>query len=203
MSNRRSSPKKERRRYAIQLTLSSLLLLSIGLVFLLAWVFSLGIMVGRGFLPSTIGSFSSLKEKASQDVEEEAIHHLMPLKDEELTFYEKLVSKKERAKKRLPPDRFSKDQDTKKEVSHVPDNTLSYSVQVAALKDKGKTEKLVGRLTGLGYPAYYYQTLINDEIYYRIRCGPFPNLKEVRECAKRLADREGFEPFIIHPASSD
>lgn len=160
-------------------------------------------MVGRGFLPSTIGSFSSLKEKASKDVEEEAIHHLMPLKDEELTFYEKLVSKKETTKKRLLSDRFSKDQDKKKEVSRLPDDTRSYSVQVAALKDKGKTEELVERLTRLGYQAYYYQTLINGEIYYRIRCGPFPNLKEVRECAKRLAEREGFEPFIIHPSSSD
>jgi len=203
MTNRRSSPKKERRRYTLQLTLSSLLLLSMGLVFLLAWVFSLGIMVGRGFLPSTIGSFFSLKEETAQDVEEGAIHHVMPLRDEELTFYDQLVSKKQRTKKRLLSDRFSKDQDKKREVSHIPDDTRSYSVQVAALKDKGKTEELVERLTRLGYPAYYYQTLINNKIYYRIRCGPFPTLEQVRECAKRLAAKEGFKPFVIHPSSSD
>jgi cell division protein FtsN len=203
MTNRRPSPKKERRRYTIQLTLSSLLLLSIGLVFLLAWVFSLGIMVGRGFLPSTIGFFSSLKEKSAKDVEEGAIHHVIPLREEELTFYDQLVSKKQRTKRQLLSDSFPKDQDKKREVSHIPDDTGSYNLQVAALKDKGKTEELVKRLTRLGYPAYYYQTMINDKIYYRIRCGPFPTLEQVRECAKRLADKDGFKPFIIHPSSND
>ena len=71
MVNKKSSPKKKKRRYTFQLTLSSLLLLSIFLVFILAWIFSLGIMVGRGLLPSAIEGFSSIKEKVANDEEGE------------------------------------------------------------------------------------------------------------------------------------
>ncbi len=203
MGNRRSSPKKERRRYSFQFTFSSLLLVSIGSVFILAWVFSLGIMVGRGFLPSTIGSFSFIKGKAEKGEEENKSDQIRPLKDEELTFYNQLVHKKERARERALPRGVSKDQGRKKEASPLQEERGNYSVQVAALKEKGKSEKLVERLTSLGYPAYYYQAQINDEVYYRIRCGPFLTLDEVRKCARRLADSEGFKPFIVYPSTDE
>lgn len=203
MVNRRSSPKKERKRYAFQLTLGSLLLLSVSLVFILAWVFSLGIMVGRGFLPSSIGGFSFITEKATHDEQKKKIDHVRPIQEEELTFYNQLVNKKERTKKKLLSEDLLTNQDKMTKPEQSKEDTRNYSVQVAALKDKEKTKKLVERLTRLGYPAYYYQTRINDEIYYRIRCGPFLDLEEVSTCAKRLADKEGFKPFIVHPSNID
>lgn len=203
MGNRRSSPKKERKRYAFQLTLGSLLLLSVSLVFILAWVFSLGIMVGRGFLPSSIGGFSPLREKATHGEQKKKIEHVRPIQEEEFTFYNQLVNKKERTKKKLLSEDLLTNQDKMTKPERSKEATRNYSVQVAALKDKEKTKKLVERLTRLGYPAYYYQTRINDEIYYRIRCGPFPDLEEVSNCAKRLADKEGFKPFIVHPSNID
>lgn len=203
MGNRRSSPKKERKRYAFQLTLGSLLLLSVSLVFILAWVFSLGIMVGRGFLPSSIGGFSPLREKATHGEQKKKIEHVRPIQEEEFTFYNQLVNKKERTKKKLLSEDLLTNQDKMTKPERSKEATRNYSVQVAALKDKEKTKKLVERLTRLGYPAYYYQTRINDEIYYRIRCGPFPDLEKVSNCAKRLADKEGFKPFIVHPSNID
>jgi cell division protein FtsN len=202
MVNKRSSPKKGKKRYTFQFTLSSLLLVSISLIFILGWVFSLGIMVGKGFLPSTIGTLSSVNEKIAKDEEKGEIDNIMPIKEEELTFYDQLIDKKGIAKKRVLPKPPSKDQDrtTKKtKVEQLKEDIRNYNVQVAALKDEGKTVKMVERLTGLGYPAYYYQTLINGKMYYRIRCGPFPNMGEAKKWAKRLADKEGFKPFIIYP----
>ena len=201
MVNKRSSSKKERRRYTFQLTLSSLLLLSICLVFILAWVFSLGIMAGRGFLPSAIEIFSSIKEEVANDEEEKDINHPRPIREEELTFYKQLVSKKERTKKRVRSSHVLKDKDNKAKVEQLKEDIRGYSVQVAALKDKGKAEKMVERLIGLGYPAYYYQALIDDEMYYRVRCGPFLSIEEVSRWAERLADKEGFKPFIIYPTN--
>lgn len=203
MVNKRSSPKKQRKTYTFQLTLSSLLFLSIGLVFILAWVFALGIMVGRGFLPSAIDTFSSIKEKFAKNEEKKKTEHVRPIKEEELTFYKHLVEKKERTKKKLLSNHSLKDQDVRTKVEQLKKDLRNYSVQVAALKDKRKTEKMVERLTRSGYPAYYCQTLVNDEIYYRIRCGPFPELEDVRKCAKRLADEEGFKPFIVYPSETD
>jgi len=202
MVNKRASPKKGKKRYTFRFTLSSLLLLCISLIFVLGWVFSLGIMVGRGFLPGTIDTLSSINEKIAKDEEEKKIDNLMPIKEEELTFYNQLIYKKDVAKKKVLPKPPSKDQDrtTKKtKVGKLRKDIRNYNVQVAALKDEGKTVKMVESLTGLGYPAYYYQTLINGEMYYRIRCGPFPNMEEAKKWAKRLADKEGFKPFIIYP----
>ena len=199
MVNIKSPSKKERKRYNFQFSLSSLLLLSITFLFVLGWVFSLGIMVGRVFLPSTIGSFSAVKEKKKNDQSK-------PIKEEELTFYNQLVDKKERAKKKALSKPLLNDQDrtTKKtKVEQSKEDVRNYSVQVAALKDKRRTEKLVERLTTSGYPAYYIQSLIKGKMYYRIRCGPFPNIEEAKKCGKRLADKEGFKPFIVYPTKID
>ncbi len=199
MVNKKSSPKKKKKRYTFQLTLSSLLLLSICLVFVLVWVFSLGIMVGRGFLPSAIEAFSSINEEVTNDEEDKEIDHARPIREEELIFYNRLISKKEETKKGVRSSHVLKDKDKEAKVEQLKEEIRSYSVQAAALKDKGKAEKMVERLVRLGYPAYYYQTLINDVIYYRIRCGPFQKVEEANKSAKRLADKEGFKPFIIYP----
>lgn len=204
MVNRKSSPKKERKRYTFQFTFSSLLLSSISLLFILAWVFSLGIMVGRGFLPGAIDTFSSIKERIMKDKEKKAIDHPRPIKEEELTFYNQLVDKKDRVKKKALSKPLLRDQERaskKTRVAQIREDIRNHSVQVAALKDKMKTEKMVEKLTRLGYPAYYYQTLINGKKYYRIRCGPFPTEGEARKCAKRLADKEDFKPFIVYPTN--
>jgi len=204
MVNRKSSPKKERKRYTFQFTFSSLLLSSISLLFILAWVFSLGIMVGRGFLPGAIDTFSSIKERIMKDKEKKEIDHPRPIKEEALTFYSQLVDKKDRVKKKMLAKPLLRDQERaskKTKAVQTKEDTRNHSVQVAALKDKMKTEKMVERLTRLGYPAYYYQTLINGKMYYRIRCGPFPTEGEARKCAKRLADKEDFKPFIVYPTN--
>jgi len=203
MANRRSPQKKEKKRYTFQFTFSSLLLSSISLLFILAWVFSLGIMVGRGFLPSAVGTFSSIKEKIMKDKGKKEIDHPTPIKEEELTFYSQLVHKKDRVKQKMLAKPLFEDQERtskKTNVAQGKEEINSHSVQVAALKDKMKTEKMVETLTRLGYPAYYYQTLINSTIYYRVRCGPFSTVGEAKECAKRLADKQGFKPFIVYPS---
>jgi cell division protein FtsN len=200
MVNKKSSPKKKKKSYTFQLTLSSLILLSICLVFILAWIFSLGIMVGRGILPSAIEGFSSINEEVTNDEEDKEIDYASPIREEELTFYNRLISKKEETKKGARLSRVLKDQGKKAKVAQLKEEIRGYSVQVAALKGKGKAEKMVERLVRLGYPAYYYQTLINDVIYYRIRCGPFQKVEEANKSAKRLADKEGFKPFVIYPA---
>jgi cell division protein FtsN len=156
-------------------------------------------MVGRGFLPSAIEAFSSVNEEVTNDEEDKEIDHTRPIREEELIFYNRLISKKEETKERVRSSHVLKDKDKEAKVEQLKEEIRSYSVQVAALKDKGKAEKMVERLVRLGYPTYYYQTLINDVMYYRIRCGPFQKIEEANKSAKRLADNEGFKPFIIYP----
>jgi len=136
------------------------------------------------------------------DVEKkERIDYPISIKEEELSFYKQLVDKKGRAKKRVPSAHLSETDDratTEKVIEKVKQDTYNYSVQVAALKDKGETEKMVARLTRLGYRAYYSLAMVNGQMFYRVRCGPFPSLKEAKKKAKQLTNREGFKPFMVY-----
>jgi len=202
MVNRKPPPEKERKRHTFQFSFRSLSLLSIGAFFVLGWVFFLGILVGRGLLPDSIENFSFIKKKIVKDETEKKNEHVRPIKIDELSFYNHLIDKKEKAKKKAPPATVSKNQVKKIEktkLGQLKQEIRGYSVQVAALKDKAKTKKMVERLTRLGYQAYYYQILINGEMYYRIRCGPFSNIEKAKQYAKRLANKEGFKPFIVYP----
>ena len=152
-----------------------------------------------GWLLSDVEEYNINKEKKEID-------HPRPIKEEELTFYSQLVDKKDRVKKKAFSKPLLRDQEReskKTRVAQIREDIRNHSVQVAALKDKTKTEKMVAKLTRLGYPAYYYQTLINGKIYYRIRCGPFPTIEEAKKCAKRLVDKEGLKPFIVYPTKTE
>ncbi len=206
MTNKKSSSKKIKKRYMFRPTLGSLFLFCFGLIFVLAWVFCLGVIVGKNFLPTTFDTFSRTKETVVEVEEEKTTDHVEPIKEEELTFYNQLVNKKERAKKDVTSQVSVKEPVRKRKQTQVwqgEEDSRHYSVQVIALKDKEKTEQMVERLSRLGYQAYYYQTLINGETLYRVRCGPFYTIREAKKYAKRLADREGLKPFIVYPNKTD
>ena len=140
--------------------------------------------------------------------EENKTEHVLPIKEEELTFYDHLVNKKDSARKEViskPVIKEQKEQNEgakKSKIEQVKKSIFGFSVQVVALKDKGETEKIVKRLQRLGYQAYSYQTLINGNLFYRVRCGPFSTVAEARTCAKRLADSENLKPFIVYPPNN-
>jgi len=202
MANKKPTPKKKKKRHTFQFTFSSLFLLSIGSFFILVWVFFLGILIGRGLLPHSIESLPFIKKKIVKEEANKKKDHVSPIEIDELSFYNQLIDKKEKAQKKPPPATLVKNHRKKiekKKIGQLKQDIRSYSVQVAALKDKADSEKMVKRLKGLGYQAYYYQILINGEIFYRVRCGPFFNIEKAKKYAKRLADKDGFKPFIVYP----
>ncbi|RJR35149.1 MAG: SPOR domain-containing protein [Desulfobacteraceae bacterium] len=96
-------------KYHLEMSSLSLLFWGFCLCFLLAWVFVLGVLVGRGFLPSAVSTISDLKAQISrlQGIVPHAKTTPPPDtqkidKDPKLAFYEKLSSKKEEVKKKGP-----------------------------------------------------------------------------------------------------
>jgi cell division protein FtsN len=205
MANKKSSPEKPKKRYIFQFSLTSLLFSGIGFIFILVWVFALGIMVGRGFLPRSLERFWFFKSKAVSEEKGNKAKHVPLIKEEELTFYNQLTDKKSKARSEPPPQAHPRDQVRPQKRAKIAqgetDKAGKYRVQVAALKDKGKTEEMVERLIKSGYPAYSYKTLINGTVYYRIRCGPFTTVDQAKSFAARLIEKEGFKPFIVYPNS--
>ncbi len=199
MAKKRSRSKKAGKKYQIELTPLSIFLWGGCLFFVLAWIFVLGILVGRGFLPGAVTAFSDLKNQISvlqEMVSRNRSHDLSSPKksdsDPKLAFYEKLSSKKEEAKKEWVPERSVESQ--KQPKPSAPE--LQYTVQLASLGDKSQAEKLIKDLVGRGYPAYFYEIKVNGQTYYRIRCGRFPSRQAAADYARKLGKEAGIKGFV-------
>lgn len=112
MVKKKSAAGKGKRGFVIELTPFSSLLWAVGLLFVLAWVFVLGIFVGRGFLPGNVTAFSDMKTRVKRI--QSMINRDEPVKEPDrdkketnpqLAFYESLSSKKDEVKKQwqTPP----------------------------------------------------------------------------------------------------
>jgi cell division septation protein DedD len=71
-----------------------------------------------------------------------------------------------------------------------------YSVQIAAIVDKGMAEKMAKELVDRGYDAYYYAATINGRKTYRIMCGKFTDRSEALKYHERLKNEFGYNGFI-------
>jgi cell division septation protein DedD len=108
MAKKNTQARKEgRKRHQIEVTSVTVFLWGFCLLFFVAWIFVLGVLVGKGFLPGADSALTDLKSQVSklQDMiarskrpdqeaqKREAI-------DEKLAFYQKLESKKDEAKRK-------------------------------------------------------------------------------------------------------
>ena len=121
MAKKRSRSKKRSKKYQIEFTPLSIFLWGGCLFFVLAWIFVLGILVGRGFLPGAMTALSDLRNQIGvlqQKVSRERPHDLDPPKKPDsypkLAFYDKLASKKEETLKETVPRRNAKKSTRKK-----------------------------------------------------------------------------------------
>lgn len=221
MASKKSRSKKRGKKYQIELTSLSTFLWGIFLFFLFAWVFVLGISVGRGSLPKVVTNLSSyIKGVMGKPAEtilrpSKSYHIKSPKKskpDPKLAFYEKLSIKKEEVKKKSQPKQTGENQNTdplrrKDDVTQKappepktqPDqwtDSTRYTVQLASLSDGDKAEKMSKQLLNQGYPAYFYEVKVKGKTYYRVRCGKFTNKEDARNYAEKLARNEGIKGFI-------
>ena len=111
--SKRSTPSKKTK-YQIELSSLSLLFWVVCIVFFMGWIFVLGVLVGRGFLPGANTAIADLKAQVTKLQEMVARNKRADLKpqakediDSKLGFYDKLEGKKEDQKKpfaELPPE---------------------------------------------------------------------------------------------------
>ncbi|MBN2124603.1 MAG: SPOR domain-containing protein [Deltaproteobacteria bacterium] len=113
MSPKKAKTKKaQKKKYQIEMTSTSIFLWGFCFFFLLAWIFVLGILVGRGFLPGAVTAIHDLKGQISK-LQGMVGHKSAPDpapertvdQDPKLAFYEKLSSKKDEAKKGWQPEK--------------------------------------------------------------------------------------------------
>jgi cell division protein FtsN len=110
------SRKGGKKRYQIEVTSITLFLWGFCALFFMAWIFVLGVFVGRGFLPGADSTLVDLKtqvaklqEMMARNKRVEPGSQKKESIDEKLAFYEKLESKKDEAKRKEQSAPASKD----------------------------------------------------------------------------------------------
>jgi cell division septation protein DedD len=137
--------RKKQKKYKIELTTFWAFFWAGSLFFILVWIFTLGILVGRGFLPGTVSTISDLKnqvkklqEMVGKKEEYKDIQSADQGKDPELDFYEKLNTKKDEVKrtnipekKEKPPGEITlfKDPPEKKTTDEVKEKAVTGTVE--------------------------------------------------------------------------
>jgi cell division septation protein DedD len=101
MPRGKSKDKKKKRNYRVEFSRASLFFWGLGSLLFLGWIFVLGILVGRGFLPEGVKALTKLRIPITkiQDVvssrRESKIERISGMdKDPEFKFYDELSSKK-------------------------------------------------------------------------------------------------------------
>ena len=72
-----------------------------------------------------------------------------------------------------------------------------YAIQIMSVETERAARKKVRELRRLGYKAYYFKSKIGEEIYFRVRVGPFGSHRLAKKYLKKLREDEGMEETYI------
>ncbi len=129
MARKQSRDKQKGRKLQVELSSGRLFLWGGGLLFLLVWIFALGILVGRGLLPGDRAT-EELKEQIGklQEIMRRDRVRQVDRKDEtlsnpKLAFYEKLATKKDEALDRESAARVKEERNPSPRRAQKPDTT--------------------------------------------------------------------------------
>ena len=212
MSQKPSQSKKKtptkRSRFALQLTRKQLFLW-LGLAFLaMAWIFTLGIFVGRGLSPVRFDvqklkkELMALKQEAlKRDQERFKIETDNLSENPDLDFYKILTDKKEEArfKSAKKHERTAKSHVIPIKTSMVNKTGRQglLTIQVASLQSSKKARQVIDRLKSKGYEAYESTANVPGKgTYHRVRVGHFENSREAGRVAARLK-QDKLETMIV------
>jgi cell division protein FtsN len=181
-----------------------------GVIAIAAWMFFLGVMVGRGTAPVSfdveklrkelISVKEELLQKEKKDAEKEAEKISKKL---DLDFYETLTEKKEQARlKNIVPDpvEIKKTQiaPIAKEETVVSEKGSTLTLQVASLKDPKKAEQLIQSLQRKGYDANRHTVQIPGRgMWHRVCVGHFNSSADAQNMLNRLRQEEKFDPIVV------
>ena len=193
--------------------------------FISAWMFVLGVLVGRGTAPVHFdievlqNELIALKESIiKQEQDKQRTDAALVQTKQELNFYEalkgpkkeedlKLEPQAEKPRPSTPEKTQTKTRDTQKKVptslkkkslvvsSSVPGGT--YTVQVASTKDARAADQVVKKLQTKGYRAYKTKAEITGKgTWYRVRVGGFGSRSQADKVRAQL-QKYGYKGMVV------
>lgn len=214
MGENKKKPAAREKRFSLAFTASEAAGWLGVLVFVCAWFFVLGILVGRGLVPvpetekDALNTY--LQHKRTESIENRAQN--TPSSNLRLGFHEALKTDSPTDRHVIPSSTNTEDDtpsmkqpQTRKpveipEIPKVEDETGRenvFTIQVAAVRDETEAIALVGKLKKKGYDAYSTSVeLSGGNHWYRVRCGAYASRKEAGPFLEKLED-EGFGPMLV------
>lgn len=209
MKEKKEKTEKEKKGLRLELSRTALFFWGLGFLIFLGWIFTLGVLAGRGLLPSGAKTLSEIKnqivnlqEMVGQKDTSELDEIKAVQKDSNFAFYDELASKKVSAvpSGQSPPHKALKRKKTTVDNVKKPDpplpSTERYVVQVASLDQEKQAVDMVNQLVKKGYAAYHYKVFIKGRGYFRVRCGTFKTRAEAVETLQNLAEKEHLKGFV-------
>ena len=189
------------------------------MLFVAAWMFLLGVLVGRGTAPIRFDidqlqrSLLAKREAAGQQQRERLARETQNGKNQtELDFYEFLKSPKNddqlsapaAAKESQPAAEAKAPKVIRPKVpakrlrpAKDPSPPGRFTIQVASLKEARWAEEMVAKLVKKGYPAYSIRTVVSGKTWYRVRIGGFQERREADNLISQLK-KEKMSPIIVN-----
>lgn len=217
MANSKKKSQRQKRPRTLTLTARASFFWGLCLFFLLAWIFVLGIFVGRGFIPDGVKNISELKAQISRL--QGMLLHKKPaepepekrdFQDPKLAFYQNLSIKKKEVARRGPSREEMRKKrppagvDHKKPLAQTSSSrkkatvpSYRFTLQVASLESSDKAKALIKKLYEKGFKAYYYEVSVKGKARYRVRSGRFRTSSEAGKYAKKLFDALKIKGFAI------
>ena len=204
MKEKKEKAEKENKGLRLELSRTALFFWGLGFLIFLGWIFTLGVLAGRGLLPSGAETLAELKnqivrlqEMVGQKDSSELERIKTVQKDRNFAFYDALSSERVSvAPSGQAPQHKSSTAGKVKKPSPLPPPSGLFVVQVASLDQEKQAIKMVNRLVKKGYPAYHYKIFIKGRGYFRVRCGTFKTRGEALEVQRKLAENDRLKGFV-------
>lgn len=186
----------------------------LALVAALAWMFVLGLLVGRGTAPVRF-DLDSLTRELTALKEAEIRQEAQRVKNDaaaagqktDLEFYEALkktpAAPRPAAKTARPQKKAAVQRKIAKPAVQKPPNKSAadgkgaLTIQAASLRDRDAAETLVRKLKAKGYPAFTSIARIPERgTWFRVRVGRYAGGQDAGAVMQKLKS-EGFDPLLV------
>jgi hypothetical protein len=178
-------------------------------LFLLAWIFFLGILAGRGYFSEDLDAvlqriFPLEKDKAGYGDKGQSPSSPTKKLDNEpsFEFYKKLSERGKEEKDHLGT-KARETESGPERLARPSTSAGGYTVQLAALGSESQALKMVNRLVRKGYEAYFYKIIIRGKAYFRVMCGRFKSRKEADDLQRLLARQENITKSFVTRAEDE
>src|SRR5688572_24217124 len=203
--------------HEIQLNGKQLVFLFMAATVVAVVIFLCGVMVGRGVRAPRPGELADLSVEAAADptadIQASPRNHdsVPPASGISVaapaTMPEKLSYPERLAEPTSPPETLSeppaaapapapKARDARGAANAPAPAREGFTVQVAAVKERGEADTIARRLTTRGYPAYVMSPVSGAPRVFRVRVGKFRDRREAELTADRLEKEEQFKPWV-------